>query len=185
VRSGCTQIFVNQPGISHRHYKSIDVAVRQHPTKCRLRKRRAILFVRAHVVESRGERMGRVRRHTAYYRDYSSQCVLVTAHGKDGAKEPDWQSLARSGQTLVFYMSRVEAGSSCRKLIDHGLPPATSAALIADGTRVTQEVITATVATLSGVLAGRKIDAPALISSAKWRVFINSLRGSVGLWASS
>jgi uroporphyrin-III C-methyltransferase/precorrin-2 dehydrogenase/sirohydrochlorin ferrochelatase len=97
------------------------------------------------------------------HRDYSSQCVLVTAHGKDGAQEPDWQFLARSGQTLVFYMSRFEAGSICRKLIDHGLPPATSVALIADGTRVTQEVITATVATLPGVLAGRKIDAPALI----------------------
>jgi uroporphyrin-III C-methyltransferase / precorrin-2 dehydrogenase / sirohydrochlorin ferrochelatase len=97
------------------------------------------------------------------HRDYSSQCVLVTAHGKDGAKEPDWQSLAHSGQTLVFYMSRVEAGSICRKLIDHGLPPATSAALVADGTRVTQEVITATVATLPDVLAVRKIKAPALI----------------------
>jgi uroporphyrin-III C-methyltransferase / precorrin-2 dehydrogenase / sirohydrochlorin ferrochelatase len=97
------------------------------------------------------------------HREYSSQCVLVTAHGKDGAKEPDWQSLARCGQTLVFYMSRVEAGSICRKLIDHGLPPATDAALVADGTRVTQEVITATVATLPDVLAGRKIKAPALI----------------------
>jgi uroporphyrin-III C-methyltransferase / precorrin-2 dehydrogenase / sirohydrochlorin ferrochelatase len=97
------------------------------------------------------------------HRDYSSQCVLVTAHGKDGAKEPDWQSLARAGQTLVFYMSRLEAGSICRKLIDHGLPPVTSAALIADGTRVTQEVLIATVATLPGMLAGRRIDAPALI----------------------
>jgi uroporphyrin-III C-methyltransferase/precorrin-2 dehydrogenase/sirohydrochlorin ferrochelatase len=97
------------------------------------------------------------------HRDYSSQCVLVTAHAKDGAQEPDWQFLARSGQTLVFYMSRFEAGSICRKLVDHGLAPATGAALIADGTRVTQEVITATVATLPGVLAGREIDAPALI----------------------
>jgi len=97
------------------------------------------------------------------HRDYSSQCVFVTAHGKDGSKEPDWRFLAGSGQTLVFYMSRVEAGSICRKLIDHGLPPAVGAALIVDGTRVTQEVITATVATLPGLLAGRKIDAPGLI----------------------
>jgi uroporphyrin-III C-methyltransferase/precorrin-2 dehydrogenase/sirohydrochlorin ferrochelatase len=97
------------------------------------------------------------------HRDYSSQCVLVTAHGRDGAKEPDWQFLARCGQTLVFYMSRFEAGSICRKLVDRGLPPATGAALIADGTRVTQEVIAATVATLPGLLAGRYIDAPALI----------------------
>jgi siroheme synthase len=97
------------------------------------------------------------------HRDYSSQCVLVTAHGKDGAKEPDWQSLARPGQTLVFYMSRVEAGSICRNLIDHGLPSATGAALIADGTRATQQVITATVATLPELLAVRRIKAPALI----------------------
>jgi len=97
------------------------------------------------------------------HRDYSSQCVLVTAHGKNGAEERDWQFLARAGQTLVFYRSRMEAGSTCRQLIDHGLPPATGVALIADGTRLTQEVIIATVATLPGVLAQRKIDAPALI----------------------
>ncbi len=97
------------------------------------------------------------------HRDLSSQCVLVTAHGKNGASEPDWETLARSGQTLVFYMSRFEAESICRKLIDHGLPPETGAALIADGTRATQEVVTATAATLPGVLAGRRMTAPALI----------------------
>lgn len=97
------------------------------------------------------------------HRDYSSQCVLVTAHNKDGAQGPHWQSLARCGQTLVFYMSRFEAGSICRKLIDHGLSPTTGAALVVDGTRLTQEVIIATVATLPSALTGRRIKGPALM----------------------
>jgi uroporphyrin-III C-methyltransferase/precorrin-2 dehydrogenase/sirohydrochlorin ferrochelatase len=97
------------------------------------------------------------------HRDYSSQCVLVTARGKDDSNEPDWEALARPGQTLVFYMSRLEAETICRKLIDHGLSPATGAALVVDGTRMSQEVIVATVATLPHVLAARRITAPALI----------------------
>ena len=66
-------------------------------------------------------------------RHYAQSCVFVTGHLKDGS-EPglDWLMLARPNQTIVVYMA---SGLSelCRQLIAHGLPAATSAAIIQQG----------------------------------------------------
>lgn len=48
---------------------------------------------------------------------------FVTAHSRRGAAlDINWQSLARGGSTLAFYMGREAAGEIARGLMDAGMP---------------------------------------------------------------
>ena len=68
--------------------------------------------------------------------------IFVTGHTKDGEPDLDWPTLARPGQTLVVYMGIKALAGLCRRLIEHGLPAATPAALIENGTYDHQRVVT-------------------------------------------
>jgi uroporphyrin-III C-methyltransferase/precorrin-2 dehydrogenase/sirohydrochlorin ferrochelatase len=64
------------------------------------------------------------------HRDYAQSCVFVTGHLKDGSMDLDWSALARPRQTIVVYMGLLGLPLLCRKLVAHGLPRATSAAVV-------------------------------------------------------
>ena len=51
----------------------------------------------------------------------------------------------------------------CRKLVQHGLPRETGAAVVQQGTTQTQRVVTGTLKTLPGLVAKAKLHAPTLI----------------------
>lgn len=64
--------------------------------------------------------------------------AFVTGHARPGGTDPDWQALARAGLTLVVYMGVQRAGEVAQRLLEGGLPPATSA-LVIFGATSTQE----------------------------------------------
>ncbi len=97
------------------------------------------------------------------HRDYAQACVFVTGHLKDGSMNLDWNALARPKQTIVFYMGLHGLDTLCSKLVEHGLPDVTPAAIVQQGTTQNQRVIKGTLATLPGIAKTEKPQAPTLI----------------------
>ena len=78
------------------------------------------------------------------HRDYAQSVVFVTGHLQDGSMNLNWPALAQPRQTIVFYMGLLGIDVLCRELAAHGLPAATPAALIQQGTTPQQRVLTGT-----------------------------------------
>jgi uroporphyrin-III C-methyltransferase/precorrin-2 dehydrogenase/sirohydrochlorin ferrochelatase len=97
------------------------------------------------------------------HRAHAQTLVLVTGHTKGGEPDLDWPTLARPGQTLVVYMGIKALPGLCRRLIDHGLPATTPAALIENGTYDHQRVVTGTLATLPDLAPEPALAGPTLI----------------------
>jgi len=97
------------------------------------------------------------------HRDHAQAVTFVTGHLKDGTVNLDWPALARPGQTVVFYMGIGAAREICRQMIDHGLPAATPAAVIRNGTLPDQQTLLATLDTLPLRIQESGITPPALM----------------------
>ena len=97
------------------------------------------------------------------HRDYAQSVVFVTGHLKDGSMDLNWAALAQPRQTIVFYMGLIGVDILCRELIAHGLPAATPAALIQQGTTLEQRVLTGSLATLPRIVHEGAVKAPTLI----------------------
>ena len=97
------------------------------------------------------------------HRDYSQSVVFVTGHLQDGSMNLNWPALAQPRQTVVFYMGLHGVDILCRELVAHGLPTATPAALIQQGTTPQQRVLTGDLATLPEIVRRSDVKAPTLI----------------------
>jgi uroporphyrin-III C-methyltransferase/precorrin-2 dehydrogenase/sirohydrochlorin ferrochelatase len=97
------------------------------------------------------------------HRDYAQSCVFVTGHLKDGSVDLNWPALAQPQQTVVFYMGLKGLESICRELQRHGMPAATPAALVQQGTTQRQRVFTGTLATLPEIVRREEPRPPTLI----------------------
>src|SRR5512138_337981 len=82
------------------------------------------------------------------HRDYAQSCVFVTGRSQDASMDLDWPALARPRQTIVVYMGLPGLPDLCKKLVEHGLPARTRAAVVQQGTLATQRVVTGTLASL-------------------------------------
>ena len=97
------------------------------------------------------------------HRDYAQSCIFVTGHLKEGGMNLDWEMLARPNQTIVVYMGLHGLEILCSKLIAHGLPESTPAAIVQQGTTQNQRVVCGTLATLPKIAEAAKLKAPTLI----------------------
>jgi len=97
------------------------------------------------------------------HRDHASAVTFVAGQLKPGAPEPDWAALAAARQTLAIYMGVAAAGRIAARLIAHGMDPATPAAVVENGTRPEQRVLTGTLAELGPMVAEGGIKGPALL----------------------
>jgi uroporphyrin-III C-methyltransferase len=66
----------------------------------------------------------------------------MTGHVQKDGREIEWQSLAQSNNTLVFYMGLKQSQRITTKLIENGLDEQISCAIIENGTRSEQRVFT-------------------------------------------
>jgi uroporphyrin-III C-methyltransferase/precorrin-2 dehydrogenase/sirohydrochlorin ferrochelatase len=82
------------------------------------------------------------------HRDCAQSVVFVTGTLRDGSVELDWPALARPRQTIVVYMGLPGLPVLCAELVRHGLPAATPAAIVQQGTFASQRVVTGTLRTL-------------------------------------
>jgi uroporphyrin-III C-methyltransferase/precorrin-2 dehydrogenase/sirohydrochlorin ferrochelatase len=84
------------------------------------------------------------------HRDYAQSVTFVTGHARqDGQLELDWPTLAKKGQTVVFYMGRSSLPALSGALLKHGLPQDWPAALVEEGTSARQRVIVGTLGDLA------------------------------------
>jgi len=94
------------------------------------------------------------------HRGVSAQVTLVSGHSASG-EELDFELLARTPGTLVFFMGLRQAGRIGDELIAHGKDGTTPAAVIARGTRSDEVIATGALAELDRLAEG--MPQPALI----------------------
>ncbi len=97
------------------------------------------------------------------HRDHAQACIFVTAHGKDGVLELDWQLLIQPGQTVVFYMGLGSLEILMQGLIRHGADKNTPAAMVDKGTRPDQRIVTGTIETLAARVREAEFTGPSMI----------------------
>jgi uroporphyrin-III C-methyltransferase len=94
------------------------------------------------------------------HRGLSDRVTIATAHAADGS-EPDYDSLAAAGGTLVLFMGLARLPGLAAGLIAAGLSADTPAAVVSRGTLPEQQVVTAPLAELP-ILAA-ELPGPALV----------------------
>ena len=101
------------------------------------------------------------------HRDHAQSLVFVTGHAKAEAGEDssalDWSQLARPSQTVVFYMGLGSLERILLRLREHGAPDSRAAAIVEQGTRATQRVVTGTLADLARQAHEAGVQSPALL----------------------
>jgi len=97
------------------------------------------------------------------HRDYAQSVTFVTGHLKAGELDLSWDRLARTGQTVVFFMALRSLPIICASLQAHGLPPDWPAALVIEGTTARQRLVVGTLADLADQAAAMTITGPTLL----------------------
>ncbi|WP_115049781.1 uroporphyrinogen-III C-methyltransferase [Xanthomonas arboricola] len=97
------------------------------------------------------------------HRDHAQSLRLITAHCKDSLDTLDWQALGQERQTLAFYMGVAGLEGIQQRLLQAGRAPATPFALVENGSRPQQRVITGTLASLAATAQQHAVRAPALL----------------------
>jgi uroporphyrin-III C-methyltransferase/precorrin-2 dehydrogenase/sirohydrochlorin ferrochelatase len=98
------------------------------------------------------------------HRDHAQSLVFVTGHTKDEASDTvAWDHLAQPAQTVVFYMGLGHLERIISRLRAHGAPEARAAAIVEQGTRSEQRVVTGTLADLAQKARSAGIQSPALL----------------------
>jgi len=97
------------------------------------------------------------------HRDHAQACVFVTGHEKDGRLNLNWQTLIQPRQTVVLYMGLTSLDAITNGFLSHGAEPSTPAAVIENGTRAGQRVISGTLENLLEKTTQAGVKSPALI----------------------
>ncbi|MDR2050415.1 MAG: uroporphyrinogen-III C-methyltransferase [Deltaproteobacteria bacterium] len=99
------------------------------------------------------------------HRSYSSSVIFAAGH-EDACKQEsahNWEALAKSGSTLVFFMGMKNLPEICSRLLAAGLPPRTPAALIHWGTTPRHRTLVSSLKSLPGEAQKQGFTAPSLI----------------------
>ncbi len=97
------------------------------------------------------------------HRDHAQACVFVTAQGRAGRLDHDWPALMKPGQTVAIYMGLKEIEAVAVDAIAKGVDPATPAAIVDNGARAGQKVVTGTLATLAEKALAAALRGPTII----------------------
>jgi uroporphyrin-III C-methyltransferase/precorrin-2 dehydrogenase/sirohydrochlorin ferrochelatase len=96
------------------------------------------------------------------HRRLASAFAVVTGHECDGVSHLDWEALARV-PTLVVLMGLSALAEITARLLAHGAPPDTPAAVIASGTLAAQRTVVGTLATLAARVQEEGLEPPATV----------------------
>ncbi len=97
------------------------------------------------------------------HREHAQSLRLVTAHCKDSLDTLDWASLAQEKQTLAVYMGVAGLETVRERLLLAGVSPLLPFALVENGSRKQQRVITGALATLPDTARHHQVQSPALL----------------------
>lgn len=97
------------------------------------------------------------------HRDHAQTCLFVTAHGKDGVLDLDWEVLIRPFQTVAVYMGL----ANLKQLVDgfrrHGVDMGTPVAVVENGTRPNQIIVTGQLSDIVAKSGAAGLKGPAMI----------------------
>jgi uroporphyrin-III C-methyltransferase / precorrin-2 dehydrogenase / sirohydrochlorin ferrochelatase len=111
------------------------------------------------------------------HRAHAQAVAFVTAHGKDGLLPHDWTRLARHDQTVVVYMGLRFVADIAAAAMGQGVDANMPIAVIDNGTRTSQRVVTGTLADIGEKVAKAQLKGPALIVIGS----VVTLRDSLGI----
>lgn len=97
------------------------------------------------------------------HREHAQSVRLVTAHCREDEDNLDWPALAREKQTLAFYMGVGQLDLLTSRLLAHGRSADTPFALIENGSRPEQRVLSGALEQLPALAAEHAIRSPALL----------------------
>lgn len=97
------------------------------------------------------------------HREHAQSVRFITAHCKDSLDTLDWPELAQERQTLAVYMGVAGLDALARRLIAHGRGPSTPFALIENGSRPEQRVVTGPLQELAWRARHHAVQSPALL----------------------
>lgn len=98
-------------------------------------------------------------------RRLSSAVALVAAREDDAKDAPtlDYASLASFGGTLIFYMGVAAMRQVTARLLEHGMAPATPAAVVQNGTLGSQRTVDGTLADIADAASRHRVEPPAVL----------------------
>jgi uroporphyrin-III C-methyltransferase/precorrin-2 dehydrogenase/sirohydrochlorin ferrochelatase len=97
------------------------------------------------------------------HRDHAQSVRFVTAHAKDSMDTLDWPALAQERQTLAVYMGVAGLPDLRDRLLSQGRAASTPFALVENGSRPEQRVVTGTLADLPELARQHAVQSPALL----------------------
>lgn len=97
------------------------------------------------------------------HREHAQSVRLVTAHHKDSLTGLDWAALAQERQTLAVYMGVAGLSELASQLVAHGRAASTPFAIVENGSRANQRVITGTLDQLDERARQHDVQSPALL----------------------
>lgn len=98
------------------------------------------------------------------HRTLASSFSVITGHEDPGKSESsiDWNRLAKATDTLVFLMGTANLSNIVARLVENGHAPETPAAIIMNGTRPAQKVVTGTLVDIVEIAAEADIRPPSI-----------------------
>lgn len=97
------------------------------------------------------------------HRDHAQAVSFVTAQPKPGGEAAHWASLATSNHTAAIYMGAGLADQVALNLIAAGRDPATPVAIVENGTRPDERVLTGRLDDLGGLVRRHAVTGPAIL----------------------
>ncbi len=97
------------------------------------------------------------------HRDHAQTCIFVTGHAKDGELDLNWKALIQPHQTVAIYMGLAMIETLAASFIRHGMAPEMPVAVIDNGTRRAQRVVTGTIADIAAKTSEAELKGPAII----------------------
>ncbi len=96
------------------------------------------------------------------HRDHAQACVFLTGHTKTGRLSAEWASVLQPNQTVVIYMGLAFLRELMSDFIARGADPKLPVAIIENGTRPNQKVVTGTLETIADAAVAADVTGPAL-----------------------
>ncbi|MBD3836664.1 siroheme synthase CysG [Brevundimonas sp.] len=97
------------------------------------------------------------------HRDHAQAVTFVTAQAKPGGVDADWTRLAAPNHTLAIYMGVDRAEETAAKLMQAGREGATPVAIVENGSRPDERVLTGRLDGLGALVRGANLSGPALL----------------------
>ena len=108
------------------------------------------------------------------HRDHAQAVSFVTAQPKPGGEAAHWAALAAANHTAAIYMGAGLADQVSENLIAAGRAPSTPVAIVENGTRPDERVLTGRLDDLGGLVARHAVTGPAMLFVGEVAAFAQS-----------